>query len=245
MFLRLFQYSAKRAVGEPGKACCNKAMRLPTYPLAIALDFDSTLGDTNVCMERFSAAGSKFGLDIEAVTKARNEVEASGGSFSPLSWVQDTLSAQQFQQFREHFVQNGPPVLYPDTAPFLTRLKQLKIPSFVVTYGETHWQELKIAASGLELPYFVMDRPEKGAFLAKFQDTAKSFAIPNHATGEPAYYAGSLILIDDKPVAFHELPTNCSGYLMHRKSLRRPQPEVLPRGIRLIHSFDQLIPNIG
>lgn len=192
-------------------------------------------------MHRFYAAAEKLGVDASKIKQEREHIEASGGSYSPLRLMHTLLSPTKFQQFCEHFVHDGQPVLYPDSQPFLARLQKLGIPSFIVTFGEQEWQELKIAASGLRLPYFVMDRPEKGDYLAAFQEDG-AFAIPNSADKKLGYRAESLILIDDKLVAFQGLPTHCSGYLLHRPGLRRAKPTILPADVKLVHSFDQLIP---
>ncbi len=210
-------------------------------PQLVALDFDRTLGDVTASMERFFLASGACGIKPESIIEAQRAIEADGGSFDPLPFIQKQLSQQQLETFYAQFLTEGPPILYPDAKRLLDSLTQSGVPYHVLTYGVNHkWQELKLYASGYRGSYLVMSTTHKGREIAGWQKQGETFSLQD-TQRNAKFVAPSVCLIDDKALSFQELPAGCTGYLLQRPgSSMRSQQGAVTSAIQVISSLNEL-----
>lgn len=168
--------------------------------LQLVLDFDNTLFDTK-----------QFFADASQVTSklANMSLEQWYQVYKSFYFTKDGLSHYDFYAHLGTLdlsitaVENaiigqaaGKDYLYKDVHPFLDGLP-LRANTFVLTYGEDHFQRFKYKLSGLDLPIFTVLEP-KGLWLAR------------------RFGAKNGIMIDDQPVL--DLPGNFKNIMIDRQN---------------------------
>lgn len=122
---------------------------------AFLLDFDHTLFDT----DRFfwidvRAAFARFGIDGARWEESYARVWPSGYSLQKhLDYLvregQVGASVEAAQEvLREHF-SDLRAYLFADVEPFLTRLRALRVPCFLLSFGDPSWQAYKVHGAGI------------------------------------------------------------------------------------------------
>lgn len=210
-----------------------------TVPQLVVLDFDRTLGDVDAAMARLFSVAETLGIATDTIKEAQKKVQADGGSFDPLQYVQAQLEPATFNAFLDSYRQRAEPtLLYPDAERLLARLSAHSVPFIVVTYGVNHtWQHLKVTASGYTGPLRILDHPHKAQELHSWEEQEKETFSP------PAVpiRTGSLCLVDDKPISFAGLPENCQGYWIVRSTAKLPsQQGSVPENVVVINTLDEL-----
>jgi hypothetical protein len=212
-------------------------------PEAWVLDYDRTLGDVSAAMDRLLTVAGQYGIDTAEITAAQAQVEADGGSFDPLAFVETALSAEDFAAFSEDFVATEQPaLLYSDAQRLLDRLSDNDIPIVVMTYGTNpQWQRLKLAASGYTGAVKIMDDTDKGRDMEDMRSADGTFDFAAGAAGGRAtLHAAKLGLVDDKRKSFAHLPADSDGYLIQRGEQLPSQQGELPDRVKIIASLDEL-----
>jgi phosphoglycolate phosphatase-like HAD superfamily hydrolase len=215
-------------------------------PEAVVLDFDRTLGIVENCKERLYLAAGACGLSTGHIKDAGKQVENDGGSFDPLTFVQDALDTDAYEAFCNRFIAVSEenkelPVLYDDAYTLLGRLQHSDTPYYIMTYGvNEEWQRLKIVASGHPVGCTIMSTSDKGKQIES-EDTF-GLRVAAHGT-KTEYTADAMVLIDDKAVAFNGLAKDCKGFFIQRGELMPSQRGTLPPNVQTIHSLEELIPN--
>lgn len=214
-------------------------------PQIVVLDFDRMLASDEVSMERLYAVSVELNLDNKLIDDARVATENDGGSFEPLTIVEQLLGSQErFETFLERYrAISGYELLFPDAQPFLGRLDEAGVPHRVLTYGvSTLWQQLKIQGSGYSGPYDVMEHSDKGERIASWRNAAGKYEIvcENERT---LYVADSVCLLDDKAKAFKSLPKDCTGFWVKRTEVLLPsQRGEVPRDrVEEVYSLGELV----
>lgn len=230
-------------------------------PLAVANDYDSTLGVTGrlPSAERAEVEGA-MGLLLEVassdsfrgcrqkVIDAWQAAEDSGGSFDSLSYIESLLPPEAREQFRRAYEDNAPgiPLLYPDSESYLAILNQAPaVPNFTLTYGNQAWQELKTRTSRIPGHIEVTSRKKKGPVLESMRSEDGTFQLvaADEANRPVAIvHAASMLLVDDKPTSFDGLPDDCSGVLIDRGEGRRKSQEgtIDPGRITVVRSLAEI-----
>lgn len=215
-----------------------------------ALDFDRCLGSTPKLYELFV----KIIEELTEVTDtqlrdARIAVEQTGGSFDILEYLfahnllDDLSYPYAAQQFRAQALKVPGSMLEPGAELFLQYLQYTKQPFGIVSYGDPRWQQLKIAASGLDhIPHMIVPHKHKGQDIAAWYDVFMSaFVIPN-ALSVKQLHVETVVLVDDKAAAFDGLPPQTRGYwLQLGESLLVSQQGSIPRQVQAVRSFEQII----
>lgn len=218
-----------------------------THPVFFAIDFDRCLskGDmsTLLYMEILDELGVIAYVDIIA---AKDEVEFKGESFQVVTYLRDVglLDNELEQRVADEFyrrVQAKRYVFVADDADLLFEyLHEKEIPHAIISYGESSWQELKIRAAGFDrVPHQIVSHPRKSDELRSWlKDDV--YHLPPIFGGETA---DSIVLIDDKAVAFAELPSHVRGYWMRAKdgSLILSQQGTVPDSVTTVYDFKSII----
>jgi hypothetical protein len=222
--------------------------QVPIYeiPEALVLDFDRTLADYTACMRRLYAAIGRFdGIDVSEIEARKAAFERDGGSFDPLTPIKDVLSPEAYTDFCNEFVHaDGPALLYEDSIRFLDMLEQAKIPHIVLTYGSNFdWQRLKLAATGQKVGFSLMTHPDKALVVRGMRAADSAFHFSVVSGTQANYRAKTVVLIDDKSVAFRGLPEDCGGFKVRRTEELPAQRGEVPDRVKIISTFDELTIN--
>jgi len=210
------------------------------FEQGVIIDFDRTLGDANTSMDRLYLAAGPFGISVQDIREAQQLVENDGGSFNPLSIVENR--GADMEAFSKAFISlDGPPILYDDALPLIQNLDEHGMPYHVLTYGVSReWQELKLRASGYKGTATIIEHASKGEYMSRWLNEEGNFSIRD-GMNTPLFQARSLCLVDDKAKAFSSLPPKSDGFLIQRGAtqLKSQQGEV-PASVRKITSLNQI-----
>lgn len=212
-----------------------------------AIDFDRCLtkGETFALlyMEVLDELGVIAYVDINAV---KNELESRGESLLMLTYLRDNglFDAHTEQQVAQLFYERAQAKRYnyvaDDADVLFDYLRAKKIPHAIISYGENSWQELKIKAAGFDtVPHQVVSHPRKSDELRSWLK-GDEYHLPRIFGGETA---DEIVLIDDKAVAFDNLPSHVRGYWMRAKdgSLLPSQQGTVPDSVQIVYDFKSII----
>jgi FMN phosphatase YigB (HAD superfamily) len=187
------------------------------------LDFDRCLGNVDVLFAHYVAALEENGLITPSeVSAARQEVEATKGSFDLIGYLRhvESISDEQLLITDELFidkVKGDSTVRLPGAADLLAFLASEHRGAFgIMTYGDPHWQLLKIKAAGLaNLPRLVVSSPHKAREISTWYDAAsQSYRLPTALAGV-VKTADEVVLVDDKIAAFEGMHVQTRGYWVY------------------------------
>lgn len=176
------------------------------------VDMDRCLVNTDAIMQHLE----RFLIDNGASPESANHVALSrvdsNGVKDVWKTVEDTIlpdigmtSSMAEAAFFDSFKLDN--VLNPGAAELLTALEGQVV---VVTFGNESWQRLKARIAGLsKIPLVVVDTPKKGSFVKNHNDDRGLYSF---VATEVAYHSENIVLVDDNPLAFEDLPLDCKGY---------------------------------
>lgn len=185
------------------------------------LDFDRCLGRTEKLQALLEEAITNEGIvDLGMIQYAHREVKKTGGSFDTAAYVRQVLKDRQLDvnriwgKIEADFIASAQheDVLEPHAKELLDILYERQLPFGIVTFGGYDWQTAKLRASGLiDLSYIITSYKEKGRMIASWQQQDRSFLIPEELSGEGGLTVRRVVLIDDKPVSFDDIPGEVIG----------------------------------
>jgi hypothetical protein len=212
-----------------------------------AIDFDRCLSDTSKLDKIFYTLAKDDYPQIDAaeLLRERNEVESSGRTFDQVGALQKVFTESELSEFFETFVTRASTqdILSTGAKELIDALKRLDIPFGIVSYGDTWWQSIKIRASGVQaIPALITDHTRKGDVIAGWQQADKTFLLPNELSVENTS-AKTIVLLDDKAVAFSGLPLEARGYWVQPISgeLLPAQEGTVPGNVRIAHGLSEVI----
>lgn len=212
-----------------------------------AIDFDRCLSDTDRLDALFYRLVEEHpGLDVEHLKTLRNSTESKGASFDQITELQKSLSSDQLNDFFEVFIKQGQEhdLLAYGAQDFLHALDDRHIAYGIVSYGHPDWQEVKIKASGLAaIPSLIIDHSHKGEVVESWQQANRKFLVPSSLTVTSVpMEVDSIVLLDDKAVAFDMLPQEARGYWVQSvtRSLLPSQEGTIPLNVKIAHGFDEV-----
>lgn len=148
----------------------------------VLLDFDRTLADTN-----------QLKADFDQL------LEQGLGRSAALAEFRRTHQVTEL----------GQNYLLPGALNLLRFLQQNQIRHGILTYGQSDWQQTKLAVAGLAaVPTLITDRTDKGALIASWRQVS-SYQLPVELGGGQVDRA---VLIDDKVYSFEGLPADALGF---------------------------------
>jgi len=207
--------------------------------VVVLLDLDRCLLDTNSFIRAFYDA-----LEPElarSLRDAQRDIEASGGSFDLAETIKGRVSESEWRTIRCHFleVSGGATYLYDGARELMEWLRVHEVPFAIVTYGGKEWQCLKQRTVRLEhIPMIVVDTSAKGKVIDSWRDSDGLFRLPIENVALPPS-VHRVVLVDDKAVAFHDLPEGAEGIqITFDDALLPTQRGGLPVGVRVARGFD-------
>lgn len=212
-----------------------------------AIDFDRCLSDTVKLDEIFYrlANDSYPQLNASELLRERNEIESSGRTFDQIGALQKVFNESELLEFLDTFVSKAleEDTLASGARELIKKLEQHSLPFGLVTYGGIRWQQVKIKASGVDsIPTLITDHTGKGEIIFGWQQSDRTFLIPSDLT-KKELKVRTVVLIDDKAVAFTGLPQVARGYWVQSvtKQLLPSQTGTIPSNVRIARGLEQVI----
>lgn len=212
-----------------------------------AIDFDRCLSDTDKLDKIFyRLANDEYPqLDATELLRARNEVEDTGRTFDQIGALQKIFNESELADFLDVFISRAvqEDVLSPGARDLLKALEERNLAYGIVTFGGIRWQQVKIKASSVDsIPTLITDHTGKGEIIATWQQPDGTFLIPSDLTTRELYVK-TVVLLDDKAIAFKGLPQASRGYWVQSttKPLLPSQNGDIPSNVRIAHGLEQVI----
>ena len=247
LFILLLYHFAHRAETP---ACYTKHMQTSTVYL---IDLDRCLIDIEVPYGEFVRQLKQIcGSDVrQDATNLRAKIEASGGSFDPVTSLLDAGIVHE-TAMREVLLQTAEQVdaatiFLPGAKELLAKLQARGERFAILTYGGTRWQTTKLRASGLienedsaqNIPVYITAQKQKGLLIASWQQADGNFLLPQELFGEKIT-AHSIVLIDDKAESFIGFPSEPShGFYVPAKLGENLQN--LPANVRRVQTLHDVL----
>ena len=205
------------------------------YPEAWVLDLDRFLIGDQLYSLYYEAAANILGSDVLYVT--RMETEARSESFDASDWLKAYYPEKRVD-IETAFLEaaQGRDMLQEGGSELLDYLEEKGVPFLILTYGGETNQKLKLKAAKLDrVPHIITSTKRKAEVVTTwYDDEAGHFALPL----DPLVFAASIVLGDDKLVAFEHLPEKVRGYLV-RSDL--PGSIELPAGVTWANTLCDVI----
>lgn len=215
-----------------------------------AIDFDRCLGNFEATMSLVNAiAEDMSALSAENLTKANDEVKASGRSFMILKYLKDNDPDLDLDAVQKEFIRRAQvspkSLLEPGAIELIDYLRSKNYQHCIMTFGDEAWQNTKVVAAGLHnTTTLVVSHDRKSHIISKWQDrTTSKFTIPGECfTSKAPKLATEVVLIDDKPSAFIGLSEDALGYLVSREKIISSAPLIkLSRNVTQVASLKEII----
>lgn len=190
------------------------------------VDFDRCLGSVD----------SSFNLMIDIVTdlrivdskellEARHEAESKRISFSVFSYIKNVKTNVDFGVIEAEYIKrakkNPMSLQEPGAGKFINYLINHGEYFCIMSYGDPHWQAVKISAAGFsDIPLSLVDTKYKTNHILKwYDDNSEVFTVPaDNFVDKTTRSTREIILIDDKQSAFKDLPKGVRGYWVQNHS---------------------------
>ena len=207
------------------------------------VDFDRCLNSVDACFNIFQEVVEELGIMSSAeLSTVRNNVEASGGSFLAIDYLEKSGKKFDFKQLEKLYIDKSQKtetkLLVSGALEFIDFLRSNDIGFCIMTYGEARWQKLKIDACGLQdiLVVLTSDK-KKSIYINQWVTSDRFFKVPGSyfVDNIPKSYR-EVVLIDDKVEAFSELHKIARGYLVGDK-----KGMDLPVNIQVVSNLTEII----
>jgi hypothetical protein len=212
------------------------------------IDFDRCLSDTDRLDELFYELVGRYSeVDVANLKHLRNTAESKGGSFDQITELQKSLSPERLNEFFELFITTGMErdLMAYGARDFLIALDEKHSPYGIVSYGHPDWQSVKMKATGLAaVQNMIINHSHKGEVVATWQQSDGRFLIPaSLTTTNVPIEVKTVVLLDDKAVAFDKLPKEARGYWVQSmtRSLLPSQKGTIPTNVTVAKGFDQVL----
>jgi hypothetical protein len=216
------------------------------------VDFDRCLGSVDASFGLLKDVVDELNLPVNSLTlqRASDEADSRGESFSVFQFIkQNYPNVINFDAIESSYIErasSNPRALHePGAQQLINALKNSKSAFCIMSYGEVHWQMVKIRAAGFgDIPVDIIDTKYKAEQIAKWYDQqADFFIIPEtYFSDNLSRNAKEVVLIDDKASAFSNMPIGVRGYWVRNPSkLYAFQEGELPDSVQTVASVDEII----
>jgi hypothetical protein len=224
------------------------------YSPAHQLDMDRCTLRTQDGVDALLDNAQTFNVDPGVVSFIRDEqsrIEADGGTFDPLQYLQDALQPENFDTFCDYFVKSDTDLAYADTQLLHSELRPADAhtaPHFFNTYGVSIlWQALKLPKTNIPAWAILMPHSDKTGYASQLRNpdgTINMLGIDEHGKPEAVYHMHSGIeSTDDKSKSLKNTHSGDRGNMLWRLDEKRlpSQGTEVPEGVRdrvrTIHSL--------
>jgi len=212
------------------------------------LDFDRTLGSLTASTSLLLHVLSSYESDA-FVYQVKEQLQVSsdaGRSLDMNELLESTLPPNVVKTVLDEFVKTGlenANLCEPGVSKFLNWLQLEHLHFGIVSYGSHKWQLAKIQAAGLgHIPSYIIPTPQKAEVIAGWQTSdGTKFNIPRELTGAGMLTVDTVILVDDKAIAFDGLNSKARGYLVLPSSPLLSQRGDIPQNVQRVLRIDDII----
>lgn len=184
------------------------------------VDFDRCIGSVDSSFDLITSIAADLGIISRKDFRiARAEAESKRISFSVLSYIKDNKADVDLNAIEVEYIkraqQDHKKLQEPGAEKFIAHLKNRGEFFCIMSFGDPHWQRVKIKAAGFsDTPLLLVDTEHKAKNIAKWHDeTVSGFIIPSNLfVDQVSRNTKEIILVDDKQSAFHGLPEGVRGY---------------------------------
>lgn len=184
------------------------------------VDFDRCLGSVDKSFNLMIDIVKDLDIiDSRELSEARRKSEAKRKAFSVFGYIKEVKTNVDFDLIENEYIKrskNNPIKLQePGAARFIDCLKAQGEYFCIMSYGDPHWQSVKIAAAGFDgVPVVLIDIEQKSKVIAKwYNEKTSKFVIPSkYFIDKISRETDEVILIDDKQSAFDDLTDGIRGY---------------------------------
>lgn len=214
------------------------------------VDFDRCLGSVTNSFKLITDVVTDLNIvNRDELMDARRESESKQISFSVFSYIRSERKEVDFGAIEAEYVKrahdNPNKLRKPGASKFINYLNNKGEYYCIMSYGDPHWQAVKIAAAGFTgVPLSLIDIEHKSKIIAEWYDEKiYKFVIPaEYFIDKVSRTASEIVLIDDKQSAFDDLPVSVRGYWV--ENLDSPNAVwngKMSENIRVISRIDEII----
>lgn len=213
------------------------------------VDFDRCIGNVDASFELLKLVLDKLHIfNSKDLQKARIEAEAKNMSFDAIDYVARLRPDMDLESVKNTYMEMARPIrstLLEDGADEFIEYLRANKKFCIMSYGNECWQGLKIRAVGLsDIPIVLVKNKRKGSHIASWlNEMSEKFDIPGSCFNDGiSRVASSVVLVDDKAVAFEGLPSNATGYLVQGSAkLGLNEADVVSRLIKKVFRINEIL----
>lgn len=207
-------------------------------PLAAIFDFDDTLFNTNLSVEKLLLPKlATRGISANKLADARREAHQHGNkSLDVIEYTIQQCGQEAWDEIAAEYIEQGRQLdlLLPGAAVAMDALRAAQIPFGIKTYGTPDLQALKRSAIQLpeDIPFHVIDHRNKGTMLREMYDEERNVFMIEWL-GHVA--ASRVAMFENDPTAFRGLEEHMAEgrvlglWVPHTESDRM---KAVPEGVR-------------
>jgi hypothetical protein len=196
------------------------------------VDFDRCLGNIEASFGILKEVAHELSIvDRQVFKTIREKTESTGVTFSALEYIKANYPMVDLDIIEKMYIQRArlePDSLLETGAKDLIDFFHRTNRNFcIMSFGDNRWQSIKINGSGITgIPVVIVPKSQKGNYIKKWQDPSSGqFIIPKSCfLDNKSKTAKEVVLIDDKAIAFKDLPIGARGYLVTGSSNERNKP---------------------
>lgn len=214
------------------------------------IDFDRCIGNVDASFELLKVVLDKLSIiKIKDIQKARLDAESNGLSFDAIDYVLKTGSCVDLDAIKRTYIELAEPIkdklLEEGAFEFIDYLKKTKKNFCIMSYGNECWQSLKFKAVDItDKPLVLVKNKRKGSHIASWlNEMTDKFDIPGTCFVDGiSRVARTVILIDDKAVAFEGLPGSATGYLVQGSAKSGLiESDMISKSIKRVFRINEII----
>jgi len=215
------------------------------------VDFDRCIGNIDASFNILKEVAHELSIvDRQLFVSMRKESESDGKTFSPLEHLKKNYSSVDLDTIEKMYLNQASiqknSLFEPGANEFLNYLNYSNQNFCIMSFGDKRWQMIKIKGLGInDIPLEIVRKANKCNYIQKWFDNKNRFyLIPKkYFLDDKPRITKEIILIDDKAVAFDELPSNVRGYLVLGSSRDRYNQKIhsLPISVKIVNRINEII----
>lgn len=215
------------------------------------VDFDRCIGNIEGSFDILKEVVHDLGIiDRQIFKSMREEVESDGLTFSALEQIINRYPSVDIDDIEKLYNQRAilepDNLLEPGALDFINFLKSTGRNFCIMSFGDKRWQNIKIKSSGIgNVPIVIVSKANKSDYINEWLiPEERKFHIPNkYFANNQGKIANEVVLVDDKILAFKNLPEGARGYYVYSSSSKYLIGQIndLPPKVQQVLHIDEII----
>jgi len=186
------------------------------------VDFDRCIGNIDASFKILSDVAHGLSIvDKQLFMSMRSEAESEGKPFSALEYLKENYPSVDSNKIKNMYLKQAQVqpnnLLEPGAKEFLDYFYSTNQNFCIMSFGDKRWQSTKIIGAGItNVTVKIVPNRIKSNYIRKWLDSKSGkFVIPKeYFLDNKAKEASEVVLIDDKVMAFNDLPKGARGYII-------------------------------